>query len=198
MNPIRYDELVARIGRRAPACGETKVIAVDGPSGAGKTAFAASLSARLRAPVFHVEDIYPGWSGLAATPALLVDGLLARLAVGDIGAVPRWDWTRGRPSTSIRVAPRPLLILEGVGSGARICRPFLSTLIWVDAPILVRKQRALDRDGSTFAPFWDMWAAQEAELFARDGIREAADAVVHYLEHGILDPNRSNRGDGNG
>lgn len=198
MNPIRYDELAARIDRRAPACGETKVIGIDGRSGAGKTAFAARLGAQLQAPVFHVEDVYPGWSGLAATPPLLVDGLLARIAVGDIGAVARWDWARGRPSTPIRVVPGPLLILEGVGSGARVCRPFLSTLIWVDAPTSVRKQRALDRDGSTFAPFWDMWAAQEDELFARDGIRAAADIAVNYTEHGILDPNRSNRGEGNG
>ncbi len=198
MNPIRHDELVARIDQRAPACGEIKVIAIDGRSGAGKTDYAASLGARLQAPVFHVEDVYPGWSGLDATPPLLVDRLLAPLAVGAIGSIPRWDWARGRPSTEIRVVPGPILILEGVGSGARICRPFLSMLIWIDAPPTIRKRRALERDGTTFAPFWDMWAAQEDALFARDDIRAAADAVIRYTEDGILDPNRRNRGEGNG
>lgn len=201
MSPSRYDDLARLIDRRAPACGTTKVIAVDGPSGAGKTDFATGLGAALGSPVLHLEDIYPGWSGLDRTPALVVDGVLASLALGEPGAVARWDWENGRPSTKIRFAPTSLLILDGVGSGARVCRPFLSFLIWLDAPLSTRKSRALARDGDTYAPFWDMWAAQERAMFTSDGIKAAADVVVDTAEDGILDPTGTERrppGAGNG
>ncbi|MGZ5369368.1 MAG: 4-amino-4-deoxy-L-arabinose transferase [Aeromicrobium sp.] len=198
MAPIRHDALAALIDRRAPACGATKVIAVDGPSGAGKTEFANALGAALGAPVLHLEDVYPGWSGLAATPELIARGVLAALAVGDVGEVARWDWEHERRGDLIKVAPGPLLILEGVGSGARVCRPYLSLLVWLDAPAFIRKTRALSRDGEVFAPFWDMWAEQERRLFEADGTRAAAEVVVDTGGDGILDPTRTDRGERNG
>lgn len=191
VTPIRYDAFVPLIAARAAACGTTKVIAIDGPSGAGKTDFAAGLSELLGAPVLHLEDVYPGWSGLARTPGLIAEGVLGRLAVDGIGSVARWDWDHDRPADLIRVRPAPLLILEGVGSGARACRPFLSLLVWLEAPADVRKRRALSRDGETYAPHWDRWAAQERDLFTADGIRAAADVVVDTSPGGILDPTRS-------
>ena len=48
----------------------------------------------------------------------------------------------------------------------------------MEAPADVRKQRALDRDGDTYAPYWDVWAAQEAEHFAAEQTRRHADLVV--------------------
>lgn len=189
----RYDAFAALIDSRAPACGATKVIAIDGPSGAGKTEFAAGLAESLNSPVLHLEDVYPGWSGLAATPRLVADGVLARIAVGEVGAIPRWDWPAHRPARDIRVPPASLLVLEGVGSGALACRPYLSALIWLEAPASVRKERALARDGGTYAPFWDMWAAQERQLFASNGIRAAADVLVDTAPDGILDPTRTTK-----
>lgn len=193
MNPSRYDLVTRLVDGRAPACGSTKVIAVDGPSGSGKTDFATGLGAELGAPVLHLEDIYPGWSGLAATPALVVDGVLTSLAIGEPGAVARWDWEQHRPASLIRFAPTPLLILDGVGSGARACRPFLSLLVWLEAPTTTRKSRALARDRDVYAPYWDMWAAQERALFTADDIRRHADVVVDTGEDGILDPTRNER-----
>lgn len=191
MTPIRYETLMALIAARAAACGTTKVIAIDGPSGAGKTDFAAGLSGAIGAPVLHLEDVYPGWLGLAQTPGLIADGVLGRLAVDEIGSVARWDWDRDRPAGPIRVRPAPLLILEGVGSGARVCRPFLSLLLWLEAPADIRKRRAISRDGETYAPHWDRWAAQEHDLFTADGIRAAADVVIDTSADGILDPTSS-------
>lgn len=190
---IAYDAIAHLVASRAPACGNTTVIAIDGPSGAGKTEFAAGLALTLGCPILHLEDVYPGWSGLAATPSLIVNGVLARLAVDEIGTVHRWNWADHRPADVIRVPPTPLLIIEGVGSGALACRPYLSTLIWLEAPANVRKQRALSRDGEVYAPYWDMWAAQEHSLFASDGIRAAADALVDTAADGILDPTRTTK-----
>ena len=51
--------------------------------------------------------------------------------------------------------------MEGVGAAAAAARPLLSAVIWADSPDDVRRTRALDRDGDTYEPFWDQWAAQE-------------------------------------
>ena len=173
----RYDHVAALIAAREPACGRTTVVAVDGPSGAGKTEFTDGLAAHTGADVLHLEDLYPGWRGLSATPPM-VASVLAAIAVDDVGTARRWDWQRGVPGHILSVPPTRLLLLDGVGSGAAVVRPFLSLLIWLEAPTDVRRRRALARDGDTSAPFWDTWAAQEAEHFAAEGTRRAADLVV--------------------
>ena len=178
MTSHRYDGLVALIRERQPACGSTTVVAVDGPSGSGKTSFVAELADTAGADVLHLEDLYPGWHGLVATPPL-VHGILEAIAVGNVGTAARWDWVDDQPGPLLHVPPAPLLILDGVGSGAAMLRPFVSLLIWLDAPADVRKQRALARDGDVFAPYWDIWAAQEAAHFTAEETRRHADVVVH-------------------
>jgi uridine kinase len=174
----RYDDIVALIRERQPACGSTTVVAVDGPSGSGKTSLADQLADVAGATVLHLDDLYPGWHGLSATPPMVANGVLDAIAVDRVGVASRWDWVHDRPGPTLLVPPAPLLIVEGVGSGAAVIRPYLSLLIWVDAPVDVRKQRALARDGGAYAPFWDIWAAQEAEHFSAEETRRHADVVV--------------------
>ena len=60
------DDLVALV-RRRPAVGATRLVTLDGHSGAGKTRLAGRLARALdRAPVVHLDFFYPGWDGLAA------------------------------------------------------------------------------------------------------------------------------------
>src|SRR5665647_2953269 len=84
-------------------CGTTKVVAVDGPSGAGKTDFATALAGQLpSAQLLHMDDLYPGWSGLAQ-------------AVTDLHHWQRWaareetlfavDGTRSRADLIINTSP---------------------------------------------------------------------------------------------
>jgi len=173
----RYNQITRLIDGRQPACGSTTVVAVDGPSGAGKTSFVGGLARATGADVLHLEDLYPGWHGLAATPPLVAD-VLADIAVGGIGTAPRWDWAAARPGATVQVPPTRLLLLDGVGSGAAVIRPHLSLLLWLEAPAAIRKGRALARDGGAYEPYWDMWAAQEARHFAAEGTRSHADLVI--------------------
>src|SRR5690606_34497627 len=133
------DAVAVALAERQPACGRTRVVAVDGRSGAGKTAFARQLAERLDAPVFSLEDVYPGWRGRDATTAIVRE-VLAALAGDESGRAHRWDWERDRPGPAFVVHPAPLLILEGVGSGATALRPFLSLLVWLEAPEQVRRR----------------------------------------------------------
>ena len=174
---IRYKELAELIARRRPACGTTTVVAIDGLSGSGKTSLADGIASISGASVLHLDDVYPGWTGLAATPLIIRD-LLEQLAIGAVGRIQLWDWAIGQWGATRNIPPVDLLILEGAASGAAILRPYLSFLIWVDAPLHVRKSRALARDSGAYEPFWDAWAIQEAEHFAAEQTSLHADLAI--------------------
>jgi uridine kinase len=170
--------LAERVRRTAPRDGRTCVVAVDGRSGAGKTSLAAGLGAELGAPVVTLEELYGGWDGLERGIDLLVSEVLEPLSVGRSPRVPRYDWVSGGWADPWVLEPPRILIVEGVGAGARRAAAYESMLIWIEAAGSVRKKRALDRDGETFFPYWDMWAAQEDEMLAREHTPDRADVVV--------------------
>ncbi|MGE9807722.1 MULTISPECIES: hypothetical protein [unclassified Janibacter] len=166
---------------RGPRCGAVTIIAIDGRSSSGKTRLADRIGPLLAAPVLHMDDLVPGWGGLAASVDLLHDGVLAPLARGVVGWHRRWDWDADRWASgpgAARVVPRaPLLVVEGCGAFARAVAPFVSASLWVDAPADLRRSRGLARDPG-FAPWWDVWAAQEDAHFGADGAAERADLVL--------------------
>lgn len=178
MPRIRYDDLAAIVRGRLPVCGPTAVVAVDGPSGAGKSELADRLGAELGAMVLRVDELVTGWHGLAAMPPVVARDLLAPLAAGGTGVVRRWDWVDDCPGEIVSVPSVPHLVLDGCGSGSRVIRPYLSLLVWVDAPAEVRRARAMARDGAVYEPWWDVWAAQERALFAAEQTAPAADVRV--------------------
>jgi uridine kinase len=165
--------------REAPArAGRTRVVAIDGRSGAGKTRLAEALSGELGAPVVSLDDLYGGWDGLERGIDLLVTEVLEPLAAGQTPRVPRYDWTAREWAEPAVLEPPEVLIVEGAGAGARRPAAFVSLLVWLEAPPPVRKKRALDRDGEIFAPHWDQWAAQEDATLARERTPERADLVL--------------------
>ena len=166
---------------RAPAhCGTTKVVAVDGPSGGGKTDFARALAARLpHAVVLHMDDLYPGWDGLMQAISVLHTQVLTPLAHGGQGTYRRWDWEHGRYGHRHSLPATALLLVEGVGSGAEPGRALESALIWLEADRDERLQRAVKRDGESYLPHWQRWAAHEDVLFALDKTRSRADLIIN-------------------
>jgi uridine kinase len=171
--------VAAELGRRAaPKAGRTRVVAVDGRSGAGKTSLAARLRSALGAPVVTLEDLYGGWDGLERGIDLLVSEVLQPLSAGRAARVPRYNWVTAAWEAPWVLEPPEVLIAEGVGAGARRAAAYASTVIWIEAAASVRKKRALDRDGQTFAPYWDMWAAQEDAMLARERTPDRADLVL--------------------
>ncbi|WP_311213895.1 MULTISPECIES: chorismate-binding protein [unclassified Arthrobacter] len=164
------------------------IIAVDGRSGAGKTTLAVELAARLRqhhkVSLFHLEDIYPGWNGLMPGIERYVGTVLTPLSSGQAAEWTSWDWERHYDGGLNVTLPAEIVIVEGVGAAANAARPMLDAVVWVEAPGDDRRRRALARDGSTYEPYWDSWAAQEDEWLSTDQVIGAADVRVQNLVDG--------------
>jgi uridine kinase len=170
--------IVLALRRSPPRAGATRVLAIDGRSGAGKTSLAATLAGQLGAPVVSLEQLYGGWEGLERGIDLLVFEVLQPLAAGLAALVPRYDWVAQVWAEPTVLEPPGVLIVEGVGAGARRAATFESLVVWLEMPASTRKQRALDRDGETFAPYWDQWAAQEDLMLARDRTPDRAGIII--------------------
>jgi len=172
-------ELSGRALAGPPRCGDTRLICIDGPSGAGKTVLAARLAAALGGPpVIRMDDLFAGWSGLAAAAPLLYEQVVAPLAAGRPARYRRYDWDRGEYAETRDLGRPPLLIVEGVSCGSRLTAAYTTLLIWVEAPRAERFRRGIARDGHTYLPHWERWAVQESAFFAADSTRERADVCV--------------------
>jgi uridine kinase len=170
---------------RPPTLGDGRLVCVDGPAGSGKTTLAdAVLRREPAAAVVHMDELFEGWDGLPTVDAQLTT-LLYPLAEGRPGTYRRWDWHTSRWADLVEVAPAPLLVLEGVGSGSLVAEPFTTVLVWVEAPHDLRMRRGIERDGEAFAPYWERWAAAEAEHYARHRTRERAHLVLDGVGSGL-------------
>ncbi|MEU4450081.1 4-amino-4-deoxy-L-arabinose transferase [Nocardioides sp. NPDC023903] len=162
---------------RPATLGPGRLISIDGPAGSGKTTLATAVADLTGAPVIHMDDLFEGWDGLPGITDQL-DSILLPLVEGATGSYRRYDWVKGEFAETVTVPPAPLLVIEGVGSGAAAYDDLRTALAWVDAPYETRMRRGIERDGDAFAPHWEAWAAAETELFAREQTAARADIIV--------------------
>lgn len=160
----------------APTLGAGRLICIDGLAGAGKTTLAASLVALTGAPVLHTDDLLEGWPGLPGLGAR-IDRVLRPLAEGLPSAWRRWDWHADGWAETHPISPAPLLIIDGVGSGAAAYDELITTLVWIEADDDLRLARWLARDGEAMREHWEQWLADEAAVQAREHTRDRADLV---------------------
>ncbi len=162
-------------GRPVTAAGQAArpvTILVDGPSGAGKTSLARELGAACGFEVIHLDDFYPGWSGLAQGAAAVARDVLAT----DSPGYTRWDWERDRPGVRVRLDSAASVVVEGVGaltaaSLAAARRRGKVISIWVNGPRESRRRLALERD-PYYEPWFEMWERQEREHWRRHPVGE--------------------------
>ncbi len=177
-DPEDVAAVVAATGTAVPRCGDTVVVAVDGTSGSGKTTLAKGVVDALGCPAVHMDQIFPGWDGLADAAPLLTSQVLEPLARGEQAAYREWDWDLDRWGATITVPPHRFLVVEGCACSVLPAGGYAALRVWVEAPLEIRMRRGIERDGEVFRPHWERWAAQERALFEADRTRERADIVV--------------------
>ena len=162
-----------------------RLVAVDGPSGAGKTTVAARLAERWSATGLTVAvvptDHFATWTDPVSWWPRLVEGVFVPLADGRPGRYVRTDWSTGvpRPGAEILVGVPDVLLVEGMSAGRASVRPLLSLLVWVDLPDpAARLERTVARDGDASRAELAAWQRFEDGWFAVDGTRAAADLQI--------------------
>jgi uridine kinase len=177
-----YADLAALVMSRPPRLGPVRLVAIDGPSGAGKTSFAGRLARELHAPVVHTDDLLDGWADQFTFWSRLEEQVLSPLRQDRPATYERYLWHRGRfGGKPVTVRPAPAVLLEGVSSARRVIRPELSLAVFVVAPPDLRLARALGRDGGddvAFRAYLERWRSAEDRHFADDRTAAAADLVV--------------------
>ncbi|WP_233245415.1 AAA family ATPase [Salinibacterium hongtaonis] len=168
------ETILAALGERQPAP-STPVVLIDGRSGSGKSTVAGQLAAEIPgSQLVRLDDLYPGWDGLDAGSLQVVTSVFDAVNPGWV----RWDWQADAAAECHSLdAARPLIV-EGCGALSRAAREKATLGVWIECPEPIRKRRALDRDGETYAPHWDRWAEQESRFIAREHPQTIADLVI--------------------
>ena len=172
---MSFDEIVEAIMTKP---GPMRLVAVDGPGGAGKSTFARELSeAAGGAPVVHTDDFAAADCPIDWWPRLL-EQVIEPLVRGGAARFQRYDWPSEALAEWHTIEPEPIVIIEGVSAGRSEWAEHLGFLIWIETPREERLRRGVDRDGIAALDDWESWMASEDTHYERDPTRERADVIV--------------------
>jgi uridine kinase len=175
---MTFTELGSRIRSGRTRCGAVRLVAVDGPGGAGKSVFSARLARALDdAPVIHTDD-FASWDNPHGWWPRFEEQVLGPLERGEPVRYQRWDWAAHRLGDWVEVRESDVVIVEGVSSSRAAVKDRLTMAIWIESPREMRLDRGIERDGESMRPAWDRWMAEEVAFFARDRTRQRADLIV--------------------
>ena len=176
-------------------------IAIDGRSGAGKSAITVLIAAHLDATVIPLDDFFsaqvPSAQWDAWTPAEraahVIDwgrvrtevldplraGHVARWNAFDFAAGPRSDGTYPMSDVWTERTPSAVVLLDGAYSGRPELRDAVDLAVLVEVPDALRRSRLRDREDAVFLKQWHArWDAAEEHNFNSVCPRESFDIVV--------------------
>jgi len=125
-------------------------LAIDGVAGSGKTTLASRLCSDLKnCQVVHMDDLYEGWNDPLSQrlTAKVIRELLEPFNQQIPIRYQKFDWILNRFDKFEDLKTSNILILEGVGSGQREFRKYLSKTIWVEYDPSQGFDRVIARDG---------------------------------------------------
>ena len=179
MNQPSLSEIIASIKKGRAIGNVGRIVAIDGPAGAGKTTLANRLKENIKdqsIEIIHMDDLYDGWEN-SLTPALgkVLDlSICAPVSKGKSFQYRKYNWIESKFGALLDFSFPKILILEGVGSGQRVVRKYLDELIWIDISASVGLQRVLQRDGAYLEKEMEIWQMRENFHFVADNTRDSA------------------------
>ena len=162
-----FDTLVEKI-ETTPARNTTRLVAIDGRGGAGKSSLARRLKARLdRAAVVEVDDFWlpgetrPGRAVVIENPGSdydwerLRDQVIVALSEGGPARYQRYDWGSDTLAEWHDIEPGGTVIVEGVFSTRKALSHLYDVRVWVETDPEVCLRRGIERDGETHRDLWE-------------------------------------------
>jgi uridine kinase len=175
---MTFNDLAGLIRSGHARCGAVRLVAVDGPGGAGKSVFAEHVARALGGvPIVHTDD-FASWDRPHQWWPRLEEQVLEPLERGETMRFQKYDWERRELGDWVTLPDSDLVVVEGVSSSRAAARDRLTMAIWIETARDERLRRGLDRDGASARRLWDQWMAEEDAFFERDRTRERADLVV--------------------
>jgi uridine kinase len=164
-------------------------VAIDGAGGAGKSTLARGLSEAFarRVAIIRCDDFYRPLTHAHYSPEeayehsfdwrRLRDEALTPLREGKSARYQRYDWSTDRLAEWIEVAPREIVLIEGVFSMRPEIRPLIEVAIFIETPRAERRRRMVSRPQSSTS--WiDRWMGAEDWYLENIAPHRHADLVV--------------------
>ena len=156
----------------------TRIVAIDGHGGSGKSSFARHLARALNdAPIIQTDD-FASWANPVDWWPELLERVLVPLSRGEPARYERSHWGGDRDGERVEIRPTEVVILEGVTASREAFAPYLTYSIWVAAPAELRLRRGLERDGPDAREQWQAWMAAEDRYRVREKPDHRADLVL--------------------
>jgi uridine kinase len=189
---MRYGEdvLAAILGRLARPAGAVTLACIEGLGGAGKSTLARELAARSSdITVVHGDDFYGpeerDWRSWTPRQGYeryfdhqrVERELLRPLRTGRPARFQRYDWEANALGGWVTVAPRGIVLVEGVYLLRRELRGYWDVSVYVDTPRELRQAR-LHARGENDEGWIARWAAAEDYYEQVEQPVQAADLVV--------------------
>lgn len=157
----------------------TRIAAIDGYGGSGKSELADRLASRLgNTSVVRTDDFARpkvlGWEW-----ARMRAQVLEPLSQDRPGRYQRYDWETDAPAEWHDVPVGGTLIVEGVSSMRDELGIYWDFAIWLDCPHDIRLQRGVVRDGEALRSQWtDVWIPEEDAYFHAQRPDKKADLII--------------------
>jgi uridine kinase len=175
---ISYDALLEMIEHHSPRAANTRIVAIDGPGGAGKTTLASALCDKLiNVDVVHLDD-FASWDNPLNWWPRVLEQVLEPLSLGQSVHYQRYDWVKRRLDNWIDLDPLDILILEGVSASRVAFRPYLTFAIWIQTPLDICLERGVKRDGEEVRQQWIEGMDAENEYVREERPIEYANLIV--------------------
>ena len=173
------EQTAVDVARREPPGGmRTRIVAVDGAGGAGKSSFARHLAEALGGcAIIHTDD-FASWDNPIDWWPDLIERALEPISRGEVARFTPTRWTPDATPEAVETAPAEFLVLEGVSASRQAFRPYLTYAIWIEAGAQARLRRGLERDGEDARSQWEEWMAEEDAYRERERPDFAADLVI--------------------